>query len=109
MDQMMVTLLAMYRSSSSEVLEGTKAHRRSPTGATEQEQQHQSAPGSSGASEQARPPTQEHGEVSFEEAYGGRTTAETESSPTPTVVVDVDEEDTNMNVPISCHLKRRKS
>ncbi|GAB2294662.1 hypothetical protein Dimus_028858 [Dionaea muscipula] len=51
MDQMMDRLRAMYRSTGSEVLKETEAHRRSPAGATEQEQQHQSAPGSSGASE----------------------------------------------------------
>ncbi|GAB2284152.1 hypothetical protein Dimus_018619 [Dionaea muscipula] len=127
MDQMMAKLRVMYVSSGSEVLKETEAHRRSPAGLIEPQQQaQQSAPGSSGASEQARPTTKEPGEIPVEENRPiplwivplsqidevMRNEEEYQSkknAPTPTVVVDVDEENADMNLPISSHLKRRKS
>ncbi|GAB2288230.1 hypothetical protein Dimus_022571 [Dionaea muscipula] len=107
-------------------LEGTEVHRGSPSVSAEQEQQaQQSALGSSGAFEQARPPTQETGGapneedqpvpsqvvplsrisevLRNEEEYQRKKTA-----PIPTIVVDEEEEDADMNVPIRMVMKRMK-
>ncbi|GAB2268124.1 hypothetical protein Dimus_003103 [Dionaea muscipula] len=78
--------------------EGTEAHRRSPPSGAEQGQEyHQSALSSSGASEQARPPTNEPGEgkahvevnPTCPTAFPDPTTQPSSATPTPPQKINV--------------------